>query len=70
VQLATSCGVVIHRIVKVIHLRFVAFQEESRGVAEGLSGDGDLVFHMVYIAFWLLFRQGLFFGCCHRIDSD
>jgi hypothetical protein len=45
---------------EVFDLALVAFQEESGSVAEGLFGDGDLVFHIAYIAFWFGFRQGLF----------
>jgi hypothetical protein len=52
---------VIHSVVEVFDLALVAFQEESGSVAEGLFGDGDLVFHIAYIAFWFGFRQGLFF---------
>jgi hypothetical protein len=51
---------VIHSVVEVFDLALVAFQEESGSVAEGLSCDGDLVFHIAYIAFWFDFRQGLF----------
>jgi hypothetical protein len=55
---------VIHSVVEVFDLALVAFQEESGSVAEGLFGDGDLVFHIAYIAFWFDFRQGLF-GFAH-----
>jgi hypothetical protein len=55
--------------VEVFDLAFVAFQEESGSVAEGLSCNGNLVFHLVYIAFWFGFRQGLIFCGSHSDDA-
>jgi hypothetical protein len=70
VQLAVSAFPIVDAIEEVIDLFDVSFEEVSIVFAEGLVTDFEVLFHRLYIAFLFMFRQLLFFSCCHTIDAD
>jgi hypothetical protein len=70
VQLAVSAFPIVDAIEEVIDLFNASFEKVSIVFAEGLVTDFEVLFHRLYIAFWFVFRQLLFFSCCHTIDAD
>jgi hypothetical protein len=70
VQLAVCSFPIVDAIEEVIDLFDASFKKVSIVFAEGLVTDFEVLFHRFYIAFLIMFRQLLFFRCCHTIDAD